>query len=248
MLAMVGKFPWIIFLKLQNSRLNTIIDTVLWKLENRKSLECSHCFETKIGNSPGIVSRSDFQPCIMHRLRHNSRNLSLIIIWRHMILVPWRHKLPLKARALEAALEAALVTLRPEKLITFLEEAFRIWWPNNIIVCRSDRRTAAPLGFLRWRVLVQIIRLPVEYLLFTGFAIGFRFSRIAIGTILRSFRHCLLVAGLNTRARIAAICIQILDWHGRIDLWCVTGRDSDCARAITGTVVNNVLNWSGANP
>ncbi len=71
---------------------------------------------------------------------------------------------------------------------------------------------------------------------------------IGIRISLTIFRHCLRVAGLNTWARIAAIFIQILEWHGGIDLWCVTGRDSDCARAITGTVVNNILNSSGANP
>jgi hypothetical protein len=42
-------------------------------------------------------------------------NLSLIIIWRLMILVPCRDKLPLNARTLESA----LVTLRPDKIITF---------------------------------------------------------------------------------------------------------------------------------
>jgi hypothetical protein len=41
---------------------------------------------------------------------------------------------------------------------------------------------------------------------------------IGIRISLPIFGHCLRVAGMNTRAKIAAIFIQILEWHGGIDL------------------------------
>ena len=81
----------------------------------------------------------------------------------------------------------------------------------------------------------RFFRTNAEVFVIQNCCIGIRISLLIFG-------HCLRVAGLTTRARIAAIFIQILEWRGGIDLWCVTGRDSDCARAITGRVVNTVLN------
>ena len=86
--------------------------------------------------------------------------------------------------------------------------------------------------FFRTNALVFVIR---------NCCVGIRISLLIFG-------HYLRVAGLNTWARIAAIFIQILEWHGKMVFWSVSGRNSDCARAVTGTVVYNILDWSGANP
>jgi hypothetical protein len=58
------------------------------------------------------------------------------------------------------------------------------------------------------------IRPPVECLLFTAAVISFCFSRIGISIKLWSFGLIDRVAGVATGATIAAIRLQILEWHG----------------------------------
>ncbi len=92
------------------------------------------------------------------------------------------------------------------------------------------------------------IRQPVEVLLVTAAVIWFCFSSIGIGIILRSFGLIDRVAGVATGAIIAALRPQILEWHGWMILWPVTGRLNTTCGQNTVTVVYNVLIWSGAYP